>query len=73
MKIPTKIQKFLFLREDLSMHLLAVSAELEEWFEENGADLVDPDLRDSIQSGCMIYVEPGTARGIVEQYIETKM
>ena len=41
--------------------------------EKQGADLTDPDLRDSTILGCMIYCEPGTARMQVEQYIKDKL
>ena len=73
MDIPKKIQKLLDRRERLANDLLSVSTQLDEWLEENGADLTAPDLADSTLSGCMIYCEPENAKNSVEDYIKNCM
>ena len=46
---------------------------MDEWLKQNGTDLGDPELNDGVISGCMIYLEPVTARMLVEDYIKNKM
>lgn len=73
MKIPQKVQRLLNRRERLAMDLMDVTCKLDNWLEEKGADLTDPDITDSTLTGCMIYAEPGSARINVEDYIKNKM
>ena len=73
MKIPSKIQKLLDQQEELSMKLTEVSSKIDNWLDENGADFSDPDIKDSVLTGCLIYTEPGSARRNVEEYIKNKM
>lgn len=73
MEIPKKVQKLLNKREEYAMALIDVSSQVDEWLEQNGADLGDPELNDGVISGCMIYLEPVTARKLVEDYIKNKM
>lgn len=73
MEIPKKVQKLLNKREEYAMALMDVGSRVDDWLEQNGADLGDPDLTDGIISWCMLYAEPGTARMIVEDYIKNKM
>ena len=73
MEIPKKVQNLLNKREEYAMALMDVSSQVDEWLEQHGANLGDTDLTDGVLSGCMIYVEPGTARMIVEDYIRNKM
>ncbi len=73
MEIPKKVQKLLNKREEYAMALMDVGSQVDEWLEQHGANLEDTDLTDGVLSGCMIYVEPGTARMIVEDYIRNKM
>lgn len=62
MEIPKKIQKLLDRRERLAIDLAVISSELDEWLEKNGANLCDPDIKDSTVSGCVIYCEPWFAK-----------
>lgn len=73
MKIPKKIQILLDRRERLAYQLSETCCKLDTWLEENGADLTDEDLCDSIITGCMIYCEPDNAKTNVMEYIEKKM
>lgn len=73
MELPKKIQKLLDKRMDLAIDLIDVTSQLDSWLEENGADFTDSDITDSTLTGCMIYVEPGTAKRNVENYIRNKM
>ena len=73
MKIPKEIQKLLDEREELAMSLTDVSSRLDSWLAKNGADLTNSDLVDSTVTGCMIYIEPGSAKMNVENYIKNRM
>ena len=73
MKITKKIINLLDKREELAMELISVTAEIDRWLIDKGADLSDDDLKDSVLSGCMIYCEPGSAKLNVKNYIENKM
>lgn len=73
MKINKNIDDLLTRRRKYAEKLEAVSTELDDWLENNGADLLDDDLRDSTITGCMIYAEPSNAEYNVREYIENKM
>ncbi|MGN0291985.1 MAG: hypothetical protein ACI4C5_08635 [Lachnospiraceae bacterium] len=73
MEIPKKVQKLLDKRKQLAEELISVTNELDSWLINNGADLTDSDLVDSILTGCMIYCEPGNAKSNVEDYIKNRM
>ncbi len=73
MKIPKKIEKILDKRAKLALELMAVNSELDNWLESKGANLMDADIKDAVQTGCMIYAEPWTAKEIVQEYIENKL
>ena len=73
MKIPKYIQDLLNRRERLADNLVEVSEKIDIWLEKNGADLSDPDISDSVLSGCMIYCEPFNAKIDIENYIKNKM
>lgn len=73
MKIPKDIQKLLNKRERLAIDLMDTESKLDQWLEENGADFNDPDLTDCTITGCMIYAEPWTAKGLVMDYIREKL
>ena len=73
MKITKKIINLLDKREELAMELISVTAEIDRWLIDKGADLSDDDLKDSVLSGCMISCEPGSAKLNVKNYIENKM
>lgn len=73
MEIPKKVQKLLDKRVKLAMELIATEDELDKWLIDNGADMTDCSLADSILSGCMMYCEPASAKINVEDYIRNKM
>ena len=73
MIIPKKIEKLLDRREKLGVELINASAELDKWLAAHGADFSDTDIRDSVVTGCMIYVESETANRNVREYIENKL
>lgn len=73
MKIPKKIEKILDRREKISIELMHLNTELDNWLESKGGDLTDSDICDGVLSGCMIYVEPWTANRIVRDYIENRL
>ena len=73
MKIPQRIEKLLERREKLAFHLQDVEVQLTDWLTEKGADFLNTDICDSTISGCMIYVEPTTAKQNVRQYILEKL
>lgn len=73
MKIPQKIEKLLEKREKLAYQLLAAESELTDWLSEKGADFGNPDICDSVISGCMIYAEPTVAKNNVREYILEKL
>lgn len=73
MKIPQKIEKLLEKREELAYQLSATQRELRDWLSEKGADFEDPDICDSVISGCMIYTEPTAAKNSVREYILEKL
>lgn len=73
MKIPKKIQKILDRREKLAFDLIRLNCELDNWLENKGVDLGDPDICDAVLSGCMIYTEPDSAKSQVEDYIKNNM
>lgn len=73
MKIPKKIEKILDRREKISIELMHLNTELDNWLESKGGDLTDPDISDGVLSGCMIYAEPWSANRIVRDYIENRL
>lgn len=73
MKIPQKIEKLLERREKLAFDLLDAESQLSDWLTKKGANFSDPDIRDSTLSGCMIFIEPTTAKQNVRQYIQEKL
>lgn len=73
MKIPKKIEKLIERRRKLAEDLNSVSLTLDNWIEEHGGDIADPDICDSVRTGCMIYCEPGNAAFVVTKYILEKM
>lgn len=73
MRIPKKIEKILDKREKLSIELMHLNTQLDEWLENKGGNLTDPDIADGVLSGCMIYAEPWTANKVVRDYIENKL
>lgn len=68
MKIPKYIDSLLKRRTKLAEQLNSVSAELDEWLENN----VIPTSNDYTLTGCMIYCEPVTAEGLVRDDILSK-
>ena len=73
MKIPKKIQKILDRRKKLAFDLIRLNCELDNWLENKGVDLGDPDISDSVLSGCLIFTEPDGAKNQVEEYIKNQM
>lgn len=73
MKIPNRIQSLLEKREKYACKLMEIESELDNWIEKHGGCLGDPDVCDSVLSGCMIYFEPSNAKLSVERYIKDKM
>lgn len=73
MKVPKKIEKILDRREKITMELMSLNTELDEWLESKGADLTDEKINDAVITGCMIYAEPWTAKQIVRDYIENEL
>lgn len=71
MKIPDEIRKKLDERERLGIELQAVCSEVDNWLIENGANMNE--LKDSVLTGCFIYVEPWLAKKLVSLYIEERM
>lgn len=70
MKVPKEVEKLLKQREDTAIKLAFLNSELDCWLESHGADLSDPELKDSTITGCMVYAEPGAANQNVRDYIE---
>lgn len=70
MKIPKKIDKMLDRREKLSVEMMHLNTEIDNWLESKGAELTDAEICDAVLTGCMIYTEPWTANKIVREYIE---
>ena len=73
MKIPKKIEKLIERRRKLAEKLNSVEATLDNWIEEHGGDLTNPDICDSVITGYMIYCEPYNAAFNVTKYILEKM
>lgn len=73
MKIPKKIEKVIEKRRKLAEDLNSMSIILDNWIEEHGGNLGDPDIYDSVMTGCMIYCEPDNAAISVTKYILEKM
>ena len=73
MKVPKKIEKLIERRRKLAEDLSTVSSTLDNWIEEHGGDLTDPDICDRVITGFMIYCEPCNAAFNVTKYILEKM
>ena len=73
MKIPKQIEKLIERRTKLAEDLNSVELTLDNWIEEHGGELDDPDICDSVRSGCMLYCEPGNAANKVLKYISEQM
>lgn len=73
MKIPKHVENILNKREQLAYQLSECSVKLDKWLEKNGADFNDEDICDAVITGCMIYVEPTTAKHVVMDYIQNKL
>lgn len=73
MKIPKYIENILNKREQLAYQLSECNVKLDAWLDKNGADFTDPDTCDAVITGCMIYVEPTTAKHVVMDYIQNKL
>lgn len=68
MKIPKYVQKLIDDRCNLAVKLFEVSSKLDNWLEKNNISLDG----DYTRTGCMIYIEPDTARECVMQDILNK-
>lgn len=73
MKIPKKIEKVIEKRRKLAEELNSMNMILDDWIEAHGGNLNDPDICDSVVTGCMIYCEPDNAAFTVTKYILEKM
>lgn len=73
MVIPKKIEKLLDKRAEIAIELMDLNAKLDQWLKSKGADFTDTDIRDSVTTGCMIYVEPYTANSNIKEYIKNKL
>lgn len=73
MKIPKYIENILNKREKLAYQLNECEVKLDDWLIKNGANFSDKDICDAVISGCMIYIEPTTAKDLVIDYIQNKL
>lgn len=68
MKIPKRIEKLIDKRQDLAERLNSADAELCNWMERKGMNLLE--MTDFTRTGCMIYCEPDTAAMLTRDAIK---
>lgn len=68
MEIPKRIENLIDKRWDLAERLNSADAELCEWMEQQGMNLLE--MTDFTRTGCMMYCEPATAAKLTRDAIE---